>query len=36
MLIASRRNVSRLNALAELKDKIAMTGAQVVGAVVLD
>jgi chain length determinant protein tyrosine kinase EpsG len=36
MLIASRRNVSRLSALAELKDKIAMTGAQVVGAVVLD
>lgn len=36
MLIASRRNVSRLNALAEFKDKIAMTGAQVVGAVVLD
>lgn len=36
MLIASRRNVSRLNALVELKDKIAMTGAQVVGAVVLD
>lgn len=36
MLIASRRNVSRLNALVELKDKIAMTGAQVIGAVVLD
>lgn len=36
MLIATRRNVGRLNPLIELKDKIAMTGAQVVGAVVLD
>lgn len=36
MLIASRRNVSRLHPLVELKDKIVMTGAQVVGAVVLD
>ena len=36
MLIATRRNVSRLAPLAELKDKITFTGAQVVGAVVLD
>jgi chain length determinant protein tyrosine kinase EpsG len=36
MLIATRRNVGRLNPLIELKDKITMTGAQVVGAVVLD
>lgn len=36
MLIAARRNVSRLAPLAELKEKIAFTGAQVVGAVVLD
>ncbi|MBT9589975.1 MAG: chain length determinant protein tyrosine kinase EpsG [Thiobacillus sp.] len=36
MLIATRRNVSRLSALAELKEKISLTGAQVVGAVVLD
>jgi chain length determinant protein tyrosine kinase EpsG len=36
MLITTRRNVGRLNPLVELKDKIAMTGAQVVGAVVLD
>ena len=36
MLIATRRNVSRLAPLAELKEKIAFTGAQVVGAVVLD
>lgn len=36
MLIASRLNVSRLNPLVEFKDKIAMTGAQVVGAVVLN
>ena len=36
MLIASRRNVSRLAPLAELKEKIIFTGAQVVGAVVLD
>lgn len=36
MLIATRRNVSRLAPLAELKEKIIFTGAQVVGAVVLD
>jgi len=36
MLIATRRNVSRLAPLAELKEKITFTGAQVVGAVVLD
>ncbi len=36
MLIAARRNVSRLAALTELKEKIMHTGAQVVGAVVLD
>ena len=36
MLIATRRNVSRLAPLTELKDKITFTGAQVVGAVVLD
>jgi protein-tyrosine kinase len=36
MLIATRRNVSRLAPLAELKEKISFTGAQVVGAVVLD
>ena len=36
MLIATRRNVSRINPLAELKEKITLTGAQVVGAVVLD
>ncbi|MEQ1591896.1 MAG: chain length determinant protein tyrosine kinase EpsG [Thiobacillaceae bacterium] len=36
MLIASRRNISRLAPLAELKEKITFTGAQVVGAVVLD
>ncbi|MDP2025562.1 chain length determinant protein tyrosine kinase EpsG [Sulfuriferula sp.] len=36
MLIAARRNVSRLAPLAELKEKITFTGAQVVGAVVLD
>lgn len=35
MLLAARRHVSRVNPLVELKDKIAMTGAQVVGAVVL-
>jgi len=35
MLIATRRNVSRLNPLAELKEKITLTGAHVVGAVVL-
>jgi chain length determinant protein tyrosine kinase EpsG len=36
MLIAARRNVSRMAPLAELKEKITLTGAQVVGAVVLD
>lgn len=36
MLIAARRNVSRMAPLAELKEKITFTGAQVVGAVVLD
>lgn len=36
MLIAVRRNISRLARLAEMKEKIAFTGAQVVGAVVLD
>ncbi len=36
MLLATRRNVSRVSPLAELKDKITLTGAQVVGAVVLD
>jgi chain length determinant protein tyrosine kinase EpsG len=36
MLIATRRNVSRLSPLTELKEKITLTGAQVVGAVVLD
>ena len=36
MLIATRRNFSRLAPLAELKDKISFAGAQVVGAVVLD
>lgn len=36
MLIAARRNVSRLAPLTELKEKITLTGAQVVGAVVLD
>lgn len=36
MLIATRRNVGRLSPLVELKDKIVMTGAQIVGAVVLD
>ena len=35
MLIATRRNVGRVAPLAELKDKIALTGAEVVGAVVL-
>lgn len=34
MLITARRNVSRYASLAELKDKIILTGAQVVGAVV--
>ncbi|MDP3584452.1 MAG: chain length determinant protein tyrosine kinase EpsG [Thiobacillus sp.] len=36
MLIAARRNVSRINPLSELKEKITLSGAQVVGAVVLD
>ncbi|MEQ1663632.1 MAG: chain length determinant protein tyrosine kinase EpsG [Thiobacillus sp.] len=36
MVIAARRNVSRLAALVELKEKITFSGAQVVGAVVLD
>jgi chain length determinant protein tyrosine kinase EpsG len=36
MVVATRRNVSRLAPLAELKEKISLTGAQVVGAVVLD
>ena len=35
MLIATRRHVSRLSPLVELKEKIMLTGAQVVGAVVL-
>src|SRR5512139_1077571 len=35
MLLAARRNVSRLAPLAELKEKIILAGAQVVGAVVL-
>jgi chain length determinant protein tyrosine kinase EpsG len=36
ILIAARRNVSRLTQISELKEKITFTGAQVVGAVVLD
>ncbi|OJW92514.1 chain length determinant protein tyrosine kinase EpsG [Thiobacillus sp. 65-1402] len=36
MLVATRRNVSRLSPLAELKEKVTLSGAQVVGAVVLD
>ena len=36
VLITSRRNKTRLTALADLKQKILMTGAQVIGAVVLD
>jgi len=36
MLLATRRNVSRLGRLAEMKDKITLTGAQIVGAVVLN
>lgn len=36
MLISTRRNATRMNALAELKDKITFAGAQVVGAAVLD
>lgn len=35
MLVATRRNVSRVRPLTELKEKILLTGAQVVGAVVL-
>lgn len=35
VLIAARRNVSRLTALAEIKDKIVLTGAQLIGAIVL-
>ena len=36
ILLSTRRNFSRLAPLAELKEKITFTGAQVVGAVVLD
>lgn len=36
MLIAARRNVSRLAPLAELKERITLAGAQIVGAVVMD
>jgi chain length determinant protein tyrosine kinase EpsG len=36
VLISSRRNATRVAALAELKEKITVTGAQVIGAVVLD
>jgi chain length determinant protein tyrosine kinase EpsG len=36
VLISTRRNVSRLAPLTELKEKITLAGAQVVGAVVLD
>lgn len=36
MLLAARRNVSRLAALADLKEKILFSGAEVVGAVVLN
>lgn len=36
VLIATRRNISRFAPLTELKEKINFTGAQVVGAVVLD
>lgn len=36
MLIATRRHVSRLAPLTELKQKITLTGAQIVGAVILD
>lgn len=36
VLIAARRDVSRLAPLGELKEKIALSGAEVVGAVVLD
>ena len=36
VLIAARRNASRLGALGELKERIILTSAKVVGAVVLD
>lgn len=36
MLIAARRHVSRTKQLAELKEKITLTGAQIAGAVVLN
>lgn len=36
MLIATRRNISRMAPLTELKEKVVLAGAQVVGAVVLD
>lgn len=36
MLVAARRNVSRVGPLTEFKEKLALTGAQVVGAVVMD
>lgn len=36
MLLATRRHVSRLSPLADMKDKITLTGAQIVGAVVLN
>jgi chain length determinant protein tyrosine kinase EpsG len=36
VLIGTRRNATRVAALAELKEKITVTGAQVIGAVVLD
>lgn len=36
MLIATRRNVGRIAQLVDLKEKITFTGAQIIGAVVLD
>lgn len=36
LLMATRRNVSRLSQMAEFKQKIVLAGAEVVGAVVLD
>ncbi len=36
VLLAARRNLSRLAPLAELKDRIIYTGAEILGAVVLD
>lgn len=36
VIITARRNMSRLSALADLKEKIILSGAQVIGAVVLD